>query len=416
MNATPGRRPFYGWVIVGTTFTTQFLMNGCVFYGFSVMLTHLAAEFSGGDRAPVVAVQVLSGVTGMVFAPIVGRLFGRGYERVLVTVGVACVGLALLGISRATTLWQVALLFGTLVAFGGHTMASTGASTLVVHWFERRRATALAISQLGASVGGMVMAPVIATLVARDGWRGAYEILGIGVLCALPLVWWLVVGRPEQRGLSVDGLPLPDGPDAEIPVAPPPPRVVDALHQPNLWKIALAMGLGFMATTAVINHIVAFGLDAGFTAPRAALLASAVSGGAALGKLVFGTLSDRIGPRRALVVALLLQAVGLVGLLQVREFAVVASVVLATGIAAGGIMPLITALLAEAFGRHAFGGMMGLLWPIAMPIQLAGPVLAGWVRDVTGEYDAAFWVFVAAMLLGVLLVRSIRLPATAPAH
>lgn len=415
MSAARGSGVFYGWIIVGLTFWTQFLMTGCVFYGFSVMLTSLADEFAGGDRTPVAAVQAVTVLAGMLIAPVVGRLMGRGHERVIVTLGAVAVGLALLGISRATQLWHIAVLFGTLIAFGSHSLSSTGSSTLVVHWFERRRATALATSQLGSSVGGMVMAPVVAALVIWGGWRGAYQVLGTLILCVAPLLWWLVVGRPEDSGLRVDGLPPEPEPEAPLPAeAAPPFRTADALHEPNLWLIALALGIAFMAVTAIINHIVAFGTDAGFEPRRAAVLASVLSGGAALGKLVFGRLSDSIGPRGAFMLALLGQACGIVGLIHAVGYTGSAIAVFATGLSAGGVMPLTTALLARAFGRHAFGPMMGLIWPIAAPLQLAGSVLAAWVRDVSGDYSGAFWVFAIGLIAAMLLVRAIKLPEHEP--
>ncbi|MBW2268330.1 MAG: MFS transporter [Deltaproteobacteria bacterium] len=415
MATAPASGFYYGWAIVGLTFSTQFLMTGCVFYGFSVVLTSLADEFAGGDRTPVIAVQAIGGVAGMVCAPVVGRLMGRGHERRLITAGALAAGLALLGASRATALWQIAALFGTLIGLASHTLSATGPSTLVVHWFERRRATALATSQLGSSLGGMVMAPVVASLIAWGGWRGAYQVLGTLLLCTAPLLWWLVVGRPEDRGLRVDGLPA----QALDDVAPalevvPPFRTADALHEPNLWLIALAMGIAFMATTAVISHVVAFGSDAGFEPARAAVLASLMAGGAALGKLVFGRLSDLIGPRPALMLALVGQACGIVALIHVTAFASSVAAVLVTGVSAGGYMPLTTALLARAFGRRAFGPMMGLLWPIAAPFQLSGPVLAAWVHDVTGDYAGAFWLFVVGLFAALLLVRAIRLPEVEP--
>jgi MFS family permease len=406
---------FYGWVIVGVTFSTQFLMTGCVFYGFSVMLTSLAAEFAGGDRTPVVAVQLVSGLAGMLVAPVVGRLMARGHERLLVTAGAIFVGLALLGVSQATQLWHLGVLFGTLIAFGAHSLASTGSSTLVVHWFERRRATALATSQLGSSLGGMVMAPVVAALVVWGGWRGAYQVLGAVILCAAPILWLLVVGRPEDRGLRVDGLPAEPKPETPVPAELAPPfHTAEALHEPNLWFIALSMGIAFMAITAVINHIVAFGTDAGFEPGRAAVLASFLSGGAALGKIVFGWLGDGIGPRAAFSIALVGEACGIVGLIHASGYAASVVAVGVTGLSAGGVMPLTTALLARAFGRHAFGPMMGLLWPIAAPFQLTGPVLAAWVRDVSGDYIGAFWVFVLSLIAALLLVRAIDLPDTEP--
>ena len=408
---------FYGWVTVGVAFVTQFVTNGFVFYSFAVMLTSLADEFSSGSRAPILGVQLAMGVSGIAMAPFIGRMVGRGWIRQLMTAGTVATGLGLLAVAHAPGLWQIAALFGTLLAFGGNTMAGLTATTIVVNWFDRRRATALGVSQLGASLGGMVMAPVVAALVAARGWRGAYEVLGFAVLCLVPAVWALAVGRPEDRDLLPDG----EAHDPERPPAAPgaageptPFRTADGLREPNLWLISVATGLAFMATTALINHIVAFGQDAGFGTAEAALLASVLSAGAALGKLVFGWLCDRMGARPAFIVSLACQALGFVTLVQVSGYRVTLAVVLATGVALGGTLPLSSALLAQAFGRAHFGPMMGLMWPIAIPLQLVGPIFAAFIRDASGSYDAALWVFVGVIALGAVLVRAIRLPAAEP--
>jgi MFS family permease len=408
---------FYGWVVVGVSFLTQFIVTGFVFYSFAVVLTSLADEFSAGSRTPILALQLAMGIVGVVMAPFIGRLVGRGWIRPLMTAGAVSTGLGLIGIAHAASLWQIALIFATLLAFGGNTMTGLTATTIVVNWFEKRRATALGASQLGASLGGMVMAPVVASLVAARGWRGAYEVLGIAVLCTVPLVWALAVGRPEDRGLRPDGEPAgptlhPSG--AGTTQDAPPFRTAEALKQANLWLISIATGIAFMATTALLNHIVAFGTDAGFSQSRAALLASLVAGGAALGKLVFGWLCDRIGEPAAFVISLASQALGIAALMQVDGYSLTVGVVLFTGIGLGGTLPLSSALLARAFGRQAFGPMMGLMWPIAIPLQLTGPIFAAWIHDTSGSYHVAFWIFVGALAVAVFLVRLVQLPASEP--
>jgi MFS family permease len=167
-----------------------------------------------------------------------------------------------------------------------------------------------------------------------------------------------------------------------------------------------------MATTALLNHVVAFGTDAGFARSRAALLVSILAGGAALGKLVFGWLSDRIGEPQAFAVSLGSQALGIAALVLVKGYPVTAGVALFTGIGLGGTLPLSSALLARAFGREIFGPMMGLMWPIAIPLQLTGPIIAGWVYDTSGSYRLAFWLFAGMLGVAIVLVRLVRLPAS----
>ena len=419
--APEARRPglFYGWVAVGVAFLTQFVVTGFVFYSFAVILTHLADEFSGGERTPILALQLGMGLTGIVMAPFIGRLAGRGRIRALMGAGTLATGLGMILVARLDSLWGIGLVFATLLSLGGNTMGGVTPTTLVVHWFEKRRAVALGASQLGASLGGMAMAPVAALLVVEYGWRGAWELLGIAVLCTAPLVWWLTVDRPEDLGQRPDGEPaprpepLPAAPE-QAPLAfakPPPFRTLSALREPNLWRIALATGISFMGTGALLSHIVAFGTDAGFGPERASLLASLVAGGAALGKLVWGWACDRLGESRAFLAAIVSQGLCLVALTQAVGYYPLATLSLLTGIAIGGVMPLSSALMARAFGRARFGAMLGLMWPIAIPPQLAGPMLAAWIRDTLGDYEPAFWLFAGLLLLALALVRAVRLPA-----
>jgi hypothetical protein len=63
--------------------------------------------------------------------------------------GALALGFGLLGIAYAQHLWQLVLLFGTVLAFAGTTLSGVTATTAVVNWFEKKRATALGISQIG---------------------------------------------------------------------------------------------------------------------------------------------------------------------------------------------------------------------------------------------------------------------------
>ena len=58
--------------------------------------------------------------------------------------------------------------------------------------------------------------------------------------------------------------------------------------------------------------------------------------------------------------------------------------------------------------------MMGLMWPIAIPLQLIGPIFAAWIYDYSGSYRPAFWAFVVSLGLAALALRAIRVPAVEP--
>lgn len=405
-----GRSPcfFYGWVMVGLTFLTQFVATGWVVYALSVSQIPLAEEFTEGRRTPIMSVHLLMSLFGILAGPFVGRFVGLGYSRGIMTAAALTTGIGLLLISRAEALWQVQLVFGTLVAFGVGGLTNLVCTPLVANWFEAKRAWALGMSQLGASLGGAVMSPVVALFLADLGWRGTYQWLGISALCVAPVVWCLLVVRPEDRGLRPDGV-LASASDAPIAPLATPVSPREAFADPNLLLIALATGLAFFGSSSILNTIPAYGADVGFTAKSAALLASILSGGAAVGKPVFGYLCDRIGEVRAFVTACLSFAAGVLLLSQLEGYALVAGCTGLAGVSMGGLLPVSSALMARAFGRDQVAPKMGVAMPIVTAVQLGGPLVMGSVYDATGAYDLAFYLIAALLVAASLLVRRIRL-------
>jgi OFA family oxalate/formate antiporter-like MFS transporter len=81
----------------------------------------------------------------------------------------------------------------------------------------------------------------------------------------------------------------------------------------------------------------------------------------------------------------------------------------------GGGLALMPAMTADYFGAKDLGTKYGLVflgWGIAFLI----PQLAGYIRDLTGTLDSAFYVSGLLMLSAVVLSRAMQRPTDAPAH
>jgi MFS family permease len=402
---------FYGWVIVGVSFLTQFIASGCLYYAFSIVVNLIAEELSGGSRTPILSLLLVMGVGGIVMAPIIGRIANRGYVRQLIFAGTLFTGLGLVATAHTHSLWGLVLIFGTCFAFALNTMMGVTATTIIVSWFYSNRATAIGISNVGASLGGFVMAPIVSSIVATYGWRETYEILGFCTLCAAPVIWLVAIASPEERNLPPYGIDAKKH-ASETAVAAQAPlfSVPEALREPNLWLIAIASGIAFMCTTALVSHIVAFGTDAGFSPVDAAYFASLFALGGIIGKIGFGRMCDKVGEAPTFMIALTSSALGFVGLNYASGYMPTAALITWIGLGLGGSLPLSSAILARAFGRRKFAGMFGLMWPIGQPAVLAGPVVAAWIFDVHHSYRLAFWLFAAALVCAAGLIALTRLP------
>jgi cyanate permease len=254
--------------------------------------------------------------------------------------------------------------------------------------------------------------------IAHYGWRGALVGTAVAVaVVTIPLIWFVVVNRPEDLGL------LPDGVDG----GPAPAMLFSGSAMPmtdwtfgallkdlNFWVITLSMGVCFASATSVIVNLHPYATDLGIGSGPAALLLSCISICGIGGKLLLGAVADYFQARYAMWLAMAGLALFLGVLLSHPSYGVLLAGCMVAGLALGGLQPVWGALIGRCFGRQAFGRVMGLMSPAMGPLLWAVFPFTGWVRDRTGSYDAAFVVFLAALLLGAGLLTVLRLPHREP--
>ena len=78
------------------------------------------------------------------------------------------------------------------------------------------------------------------------------------------------------------------------------------------------------------------------------------------------------------------------------------------GIAHGGYFTTISPIVAEFFGLRAHGVLFGLIACSGTLGGSIGPLLAGYLFDLTTGYGSAFWISVMMSALGLALVLSLK--------
>ncbi|MBY0401343.1 MFS transporter, partial [Myxococcota bacterium] len=255
---------------------------------------------------------------------------------------------------------------------------------------------------------------------------------GVVILAIAPVLAWLIVGRPADRGLQPDGVPAQTTIAGPAPAMPPAPAATSAptsaaansphaagsaraaLGELNIWLIAFITGVGFMLSGVIVTHLVAMATDAGVEDSRAANLITIMATVAAFGKVAFGRLADRAGERTAYAVAIGLEVIALCGLLLLPTSLALEGITAVLGLGIGGNLPLSAALIARTFGPTAFGPMMGLKTMLMTPLVATGTPFAGWIFDETGSYRIAFTVFLGLVVLSLAALWRVR-PADQPA-
>jgi len=412
MQAAPPRGLFYGWWIVGVGLVTQTLAIGHTSYGISVFAKPVAEAF-GASRSTVAlgftALMLVSGIC----APFLGRALDVRPIRGILLAGTACTSLALALMAAAPALWMIGALYAVGVGFGHLAMGPASVSKLAANWFARGRGKAMGIAAIGASLGGFFAPPLLQLSIDAFGWRGALLASAIAVAAlAIPPVALVVADRPEDKGLRPDGDPRPPADAAGYVAAAPEVTwtVARLLHDRNFWVIALGVGAAFSMITGVITGLASFATDLGHDARSASLLLSALAFSAAAAKPVVGALADRVDKRILLWVSVASFGGAAALLLAHPGYPLLVAGACLLGLAAGGFLPLWTALIGDCYGRASYGQVMGLMSPAMLPFNMFSPWFLHRVFDATGSYDGALASFAAASLVVAASFLLLRLP------
>jgi MFS family permease len=394
-------KTFYGWYLVAGLGVTTIVSYGISQYLFGVLVVPIQHDL-GWSRATISGAYSLGLVVSGVLGLGVGRLVDRYGARLLMSLGSVLGAASLVGLSRMTAVWQLYLLWAGCLALAMALTLYPVTFVVVANWFQRRRGTALAMLTVLGGLSSPIYIPLAGLLVARLGWREA--LLGLAataVVIALPIHALLVRRRPEDLGLLPDGGSMPEGHDPDVVGGH---RLGEALRKPAFWSLLAASALSGAAYSVLLVHLVAYLISRGYD-PVVAAGVFGLTGLASLpGRFIFNVISDRFGPQPLLGLCLAIQGLSVFLLMAAGPVAFLVAFIAVYGSAFGAISPLRASVLADHFGRLAYGSItaaQGL--PIGISAGL-GPLLAGLLYDLFGNYSLALGLTAGAFLASALAV------------
>lgn len=381
------------WRMCAVAFAAMFTSFG-VAYGFGAFLLPVSEELGAGRGATAVVFSLttlaffgLGGLSG----PAVDR-FG---PRRVVLIGAVSLGLGLLLMSRATSLWQAYLGHGLGV---GLAVACTYVPLVAVvgGWFARRRTLAVGVAVSGIGLGTLVGAPVAAALIEAFGWRDAYLVLGaVGV--AILLVCAALVRDAPVHADAVS-----------VPLRP-------RLRTPAYLQLYAAGLLLSVALFVPFVHLPAFAVSNGTGAVAAAALVGLIGAASVVGRLALGAAAGRIGVLRTYQGCFVVMAGSFALWLGSPGYPRLVLFALLLGVGYGGFVALGPSVVAELFGVQGLGGLLGVLYTSAAFGSAVGPPLAGVLISSSDGYLTTILAALAIAGASVLVVLRVRPPAELPA-
>lgn len=406
MGRTSSGGIFYGWWIVAAAFINLFFTTGMVFYGFPVFYPSFVAAL-GFTRAQVTQGFLIGFlVAGIPFGLLAGAIIDRIGARRVILVGTGFVGVPLVLMGSITRLWQYESLCILIVL--GYTLAGPIANqVLVTQWFRAYRGRAMGYAYLGLGLGGVV-APASANILIRAfGWRHAFEFAGILTLLVLfPVGIFIVRSTPADLGLLPDGVT----PLEEVKTDEQSTGIWTAIRARDFWLLLIGATLVIGAINAVIQHLIFFLMDKGYSRLEAARFLSALLASSLGGRVLVGYIVDRFQKKNTMALFYLLIGCSIpILFLAHRPLAAWAFTVI-FGFAVGADYMLIPLVTAERFGTASLGKLLAILIMGYSVGQWVAPWLAGRCFDAYHNYHLAWLVVTAAGIVGAASIYAVRVP------
>jgi sugar phosphate permease len=405
------KRIYYGWKMVAAGSGLQFLQAALLQYSFGAYVAVIQEE-RGWSKTSLSGAAALHQVEAALLGPVLGWVIDRFGAQGLIRAGVLVFGAGMMLLSFSESLIGFYGAF-IVVALGLSLCGFFPLNVALINWFERKRARALSTMALGLAFGGIAV-PLVAWSLQEFGWRAtAFGSGVIAILIGLPLAM-VIRRRPEDYGLVIDGVAAATGEPAQ---ARPEPKARDftareALRTPAFWLLSLGHAFALLVVGAVNVHAITHLVESvGYSLAAASLVITLITLSQMGGIMLGWWIGDRFDKRLIAAACMFGHMAGLLLLTYAAGPAMVLAFAVLHGVSWGLRGPFMQAIRADYFGRSAIGTILGLSFMIVVLGQAGGPLVAGFLADLTGNYRSGFTLLALLAGLGSAFFLLARRPA-----
>jgi MFS family permease len=408
--STPLGRIHWAWVVAAVSFIA--ILGAAGFRSVpGVMMNPLHHEFGWSHGVVGLAMAVNMTLFGLT-APFAAALMDRFGVRPVLSVALLLIASGSALSVTMTASWQLVLLWGVLVGVGTGSISMGFVATVATRWFEARRGLVTGVLTAASATGQLIFLPIVAEVTTRHGWRWASLIVAAAALGVVPLVAVFMRNYPQDKGLTAYGATT-----AEPTVVPASSfraafeGLAIGARVPAFWLLAASFAICGMTTNGLMGtHFIPAANDHGMPTTVAAGLLATIGILDVAGTVFSGWLTDRVDPRLLLVVYYTGRGVSLLllpSLLSPQAEPSTWVFVIFYGLDWVATVPPTIVLCRNYFGARTpvvFGWVFAS-HQLGAAVAAAG---AGWLRDLQGGYDTAFYLAAGLCFVAALLCANVR--------
>ena len=381
------------------------LCSGAV-YIWGVFQGSLVQMFSWTQASTAFTFSLTLGIFGL-GTMIGGRIVDKFGPREVTAVGGLLIGggVYLASLVTADRIWLLWLSYGAMMGFGVG-MIYTPIIACLSKWYPDKKGmiTGLVVGALGA--GGLVFTPAAKSWVSSYGVLDTFAIMGV-VFGLLVVGASLFLKNPPEDYKPAGWVPPAAGSAAATPRNYTPAAM---LSTPQFYALAVVLLIGTMSGLMVIPFGKILAAQAGLSDTVATMAIMLISIGNAAGRFIWGSVSDKLGRLKTIMIILSISGVTMIFLNQLTGVISLVGI----GIVAfcyGGVLGTMPATTADYFGTKNLGANYGVLLLAFSASAIGAPILAGMVKDATGGFSAAFLIGGVSCLAALAIAFFIKPPA-----
>jgi len=377
------------------------IINICLgaIYAFSVFRPALEKHWS------ITATQ--SGLPFMVFLavfalamPFGGNIMQKYGARNTMLLGAVLVGSGWIAASFAPDIITLALIYGIMGGAGVGIMYGVPIAA-AAKWFPDRGGLAIGLTVGGFGLSALITAPLIKYFIGAVGPLPSFLYLGIIFLVILAILS-LPYKFPPEGWKPKNFVAKVSGASASTVSAVEFDRG-EMVKTKTFWALWLTYTIGCLAGLMAIGIAAPAGKEVGLTAEIAALAVSIYAIFNFGGRPVFGSLTDKIKPQNAAIVSfvLILAASLMAYFIQSPIVFITAFCILWFNL--GGWLAIAPTATKIFFGTKFYGKNYGLVFTAYGVGAIAGTLLSGAIKDITGSYFNVFPIVAVLSILGLII-------------
>jgi OFA family oxalate/formate antiporter-like MFS transporter len=352
-------------------------------YGWSVFLNPLREQFAVGKPEMNLTFTITLAVLG-VTAGFGGGLQRRIGPRATATLAGLLYGCGLVLSGFAPNLTALYLTYGVLGGVGlglGYIVPLA----VLIKWFPDKRGFITGLAVTGFGLGALVTSPLATHLIEAHGVQTTLVLLGAAYLA-------IVVAAAQFMRSAPDNYAPPGWtpPAQALSSSVADVTLGEALRTPHWYLLWAMLALNVTAGAALISVAAPLAQELTHVGPAVAALAVCVialfNG---LGRLFWGTLSDRLGRANTFVALFLLQGIAFAAMPAIDHFGALLVPAAVIALCYGGGFGTMPAFASDVFGARnagtiygtmltawSAGAIVGPLLIAAVPYRVALPVIA----------------------------------------